>query len=69
MLWQDMIRPNVVTACSSIHPSSGEENCVKITPIEGLLGRSGVKILLDMVTQVRFVARFARLFMSFINHW
>ena len=59
MLRQDMFRPNAVTASSFIHPSGGEEGgCIKITPIEELLGRSGVKILLGMVTQVCLVFSF-----------
>jgi len=54
MLRQDLFRPNLVTANGgSINGGrGGDEDCHKITPIEGLLGRSGVKILLGMVAQV-----------------
>lgn len=52
ILRQDLFRPKLVTADGSSASGDGRNVTHTITPVESLLGRSGVKFLLGMIVQV-----------------
>ena len=51
ILRQDIFQPKLVTAGTPRHRHGGGTHT--LTPVESLLGRSGVRYLLGMIVQVR----------------